>query len=164
MTLPLCIEAQFMATDGLDAPDIFVLWALRQRLAGTCGCARLLSTEFRRVLGTGHATPALAALEAAYGVLADHGVRPLRLLPPSCGHITHDEVCLLSLCCATQSGSNASARRQAGALVGPVWSPFLSASLSASHRRPRPAFASPLFHCRRVSAFVPLTSIEGGFP
>ena len=118
-----------MATDGLATPDIFVLWALRQRLVANCGCSRLLSTGFHRVLGTGHATPALAALEAAHRVLADHGVRPLSLLPPSCGYITHDEVCLLALCCAVQSGCNDSARRQAGALVGPVWSPFLSASL-----------------------------------
>lgn len=129
MISPAKIEPNYMAVDGLSTPDIFVLWALRQRLAGPDRCAHLISTGFRSVLGTAHATPALAALEAACGVLADHGVRPLRLLPPSCGFITHDEVCLLSLCCATQSGSNASARRQAGALVGAVWSPFLSASL-----------------------------------
>ena len=129
MTFPARIEPSYMAADGLSTPDVFMLWALRQRLAGPDRCAHLISTGFRSVLGTAHATPALAALEAAYGVLADHGVRPLRLLPPSCGFITHDEVCLLSLCCATQSGSSASARRQAGALVGPVWSPFLSASL-----------------------------------
>ena len=68
-------------------------------------------------------------VRADHAVLADHGVRPLSLLPPSCGHITHDEVCLLSLCCATQSGRNTSARRQARALGGAVWSPFLFASV-----------------------------------
>ena len=117
-----------MAIDGLATPDLFVLWALRQRLVATGRC-RLVSTGFRRVLGTSHATPALTAFEAAHKVLAEHGVRPLTLLPPSCGFITHDEVRLLSLCCTTQSGSNASARAQAGALVGPVWSPFLFASV-----------------------------------
>ena len=129
MTFPAEFEANYMAVDGLSTPDIFVLWALRLRLAGAGRCGHVISKGFRSVLGTAHATPALAALEAVYGVLADHGVRRLRLLPPSCGFITYDEVCLLSLCCATQSGSSASARRQAGALVGPVWSPFLSASL-----------------------------------
>ena len=119
-----------MAIDGrLATSDVFVLWALRQRLNGTAGCGDLVSTGFRRVLGPVHARPALVAFGAASRVLTDHGVRRFRLLPPSCGFISHDEVCLLSLCCATQSGSNASARRQAGALVGPVWSPFLFASL-----------------------------------
>ena len=103
--------------------------ALRQRLAGTGGHDSLISTGFCRVLGAVHATLALSAFEAACRVLADHGVRPVRLLPPSCGFITHDETRVLSLCCAAQSGSNASARRQASALVGPVWSPSLSASL-----------------------------------
>ena len=129
MSLPARIDAQFMVTDGLATPDVFMLWALRHRLGDTCGCIRLISSGFHRVLGNACAPPALAALEAAYGVLNDHGVRPLRLLPPSCGFITHDEVCLLSLCCATQSRSDANARRQADALVGPVWSPFLFASL-----------------------------------
>ena len=81
------------------------------------------------MLGPEHAGPAVAAFEAANRVLTDHGVRRLCLLPPACGFITHDEVCLLSLCSAAQSGSNANARRQAGVLVGPVWSPFLFASL-----------------------------------
>lgn len=115
--------------DRLATPDVFVLWALRQRLNGTAECAGLVSMGFRRVLGPVHAEPALAAFEAANRVLTDHGLRRLWLLPLSCGRITHDEVCLLSLCSATQSGSNANARRQAGALVGPVWSPFLFASL-----------------------------------
>ena len=118
-----------MAIDGLATPDVFVLWALRQRLNGIAGCSDLVSMGFHRVLGPAHATSALAAFEAANRVLTDHGLRRLRLLPPPCGFITHDEVCLLSLCCATQSGANASARRQAGTLVGPVWSPFLFASL-----------------------------------
>ena len=120
MSAPGRIEPTFMVIDALAAPDRFVLWALRQRLAGTGGCSSLVSTGFRRVLDAGHATPALAAFEAAYRVLADHGVRSLRLLPPSCGFITHDEVGLLSLCCATQSGPAASVCRQAGALVGAV--------------------------------------------
>ena len=118
-----------MAIGHLATPDVFVLWALRQRLNGSAGCSDLVSIGFRRVLGSMYATPALAAFEAANRVLTDHGRRRLRLLPPPCGFITHDEVCLLSLCCATQSGANASARRQADALVGPVWSPFLFASL-----------------------------------
>ena len=120
-----------MVIDGLTTPDVFLLWALRQRLSGTGGHDGLVSTGFRKVLGAVHATPALAALEAACRVLADHGVRPVRLLPPSCGcgFITHDEARLLSLCRATQSGSDTSGRLQADALVGPVWSPFLFASL-----------------------------------
>ena len=119
-----------MAIDGrLATPDVFVLWALRQRLNRTTRCDGLMSEGFRRVLGPEHARPALAAFQAANQVLTDHGVRGFWLLPPSCGFITHDEVCLLSLCSAAQSGSNANARRQAGALVGPVWSPFLVASL-----------------------------------
>ena len=96
------------------------------RIVASLGCE---SPRSRRTLGTGHATPAPAAFEAAYRVLSDHGVRPLRLLPPSCGFITHDEVCLLSLCCATQSGCNESARQQAVAFVGPAWSPFLFSSV-----------------------------------
>jgi len=123
------IEAGYMAIDSLTTPDVFLLWALRQRLSGTGGHDSLVSTAFRRVLGSVHATPALAAFEAACRVLADHGVRPVRLLPPSCGFITHDEACLLSLCRATQSGSDTSGRLQADALVGPVWSPFLFTSL-----------------------------------
>lgn len=130
MSFPGRIETTFMAIDGrLATPDVFVLWALRQRLSNSSECSRLVSAGFRRVLGHAHATPALAAFEAANGALTDHGVRRLRLLPPSCGFITHDEVCLLSLYCTTQSGSNSSARHQAGALVGPVWSPFLFASV-----------------------------------
>ena len=129
MSLPVRIEATFMASDGLSTPDLFVLWALRQRPVGTDGCSRLVSAGFHRALGAGHAEPALAAFEAAHQILTDHGLRTHTMLPPSCGFITHDEVRLLSLCCATQSGCNASARRQATALVGPVRSPFLFASL-----------------------------------
>ena len=81
------------------------------------------------VLGEGHAEPAIAAFEAAYRVLSEHRLRDLTLLPPSCGFITHDEVRLLSLCCAAQMHGGASARRQASGFVGPVWSPFLFASL-----------------------------------
>ena len=121
--------AAFMTIDGLGAPDLFVLWALRQRRAEAGGCPRRVSTGFRRVLGDVHAARALAAFEAAYRVLADHGVRTLTLLPPACGLITCNEVRLLALCRATQASRTASARRQAGALVGPVWSPFLFASL-----------------------------------
>ena len=129
MSFPTRIDATLMAIDRLATPDVFVLWALRQRLNRAAGCSGLVSMGFRRVLGPIHAPPSLAAFEAANRVLTDHGLRRLRLLPPPCGFITHDEVCLLSLCCATQSGANASARRQAGTLVGPVWSPFLFASL-----------------------------------
>ena len=118
-----------MAIDGLTTPDVFLLWALRQRLSGPGDHDGLISTGFRRVLGSVHATPALAAFEAACRVLADHGVRPVRLLPPSCRFITHDEARLLSLCRATQSGSDTSGRLQADTLVGPVWSPSLFASL-----------------------------------
>ena len=123
------LDARLMAIDGLATPDIFVLWALRQRDAGTGGRCRLVSTGFRNVLGPEYAKPALEAFESAYGVLVDHGVRALVLLPPSCGFITHDEVCLLSLCRAAQTDHAASARRQAEALVGPIWSPFLFASV-----------------------------------
>lgn len=129
MSVPGRIALGYMAIDGLTTPDVFLLWALRQRLTDTGGHDSLISTGFRRVLGAVHATLALAALEAACRVLADHGVRPVRLLPPSCGFITHDEACLLSLCRATQSGNDTGGRLQADALVGPVWSPFLFASL-----------------------------------
>ena len=129
MTLPARLDANFMAVDGLATPDLFVLWALRQRLAETDECGGRVSQGFRRVLGEGHAGPAIAAFEAANRVLSDHGLRALTLLPPSCGFITHDEVRLLSLCCATQTHGGASARRQASGFVGPVWSPFLFASL-----------------------------------
>ena len=103
--------------------------ALRQRLAETDECSGLVSQGFRRVLGEVHAEPAIAAFEAAYQVLSVHGLRDLTLLPPSCGFITHDEVRLLSLCSAAQMHGGASARRQASGFVGPVWSPFLFASL-----------------------------------
>ena len=129
MTLPARLDANFMAADGLATPDLFVLWALRQRLAEADECSGLVSQGFRRVLGEVHAEPAIAAFEAAYQVLSVHGLRDLTLLPPSCGFITHDEVRLLSLCSAAQMHGGASARRQASGFVGPVWSPFLFASL-----------------------------------
>ena len=129
MTLPARLDANFMAVDGLATPDLFVLWALRQRLAETDECGGRVSQGFRRVLGEGHAGPAIAAFEAANRVLSDHGLRALTLLPPSCGFITHDEVRLLSLCCAAQTHGGANARWQASGFVGPVWSPFLFASL-----------------------------------
>ena len=129
MTLPARLDANFMAADGLATPDLFVLWALRQRLAETDECGGLVSQGFRRVLGEVHAEPAIAAFEAAYQVLSVHGLRDLTLLPPSCGFITHDEVRLLSLCSAAQMHGGANARRQASGFVGPVWSPFLFASL-----------------------------------
>ena len=129
MTLPARLDANFMAVDGLATPDLFVLWALRQRLAETDECGGRVSQGFRRVLGEGHAGPAIAAFEAANRVLSDHGLRALTLLPPSCGFITHDEVRLLSLCCAAQTHGLASARWQASGFMGPVWSPFLFASL-----------------------------------
>ena len=97
MSIPARLEATFMAIDALAAPDVFVLWALRQRLEGATGCSGLVSIGFHRVLGSAHATTALAAFEAANGVLATRSLRCLRLLPPSCRFITHDEVCLLSL-------------------------------------------------------------------
>ena len=120
MSLRGRIDATYMAADGLAGPDLFVLWALRQRFAAADECCRLVPTGFRRVLGVAQATRALAALEATYRVLARHGVRSLSLLPPSCGFITHDEARLLSLCCVAQSGSSQDARRQATTLVGPV--------------------------------------------
>jgi len=129
VNIPSPIGAGDMASDGLTTPNIFLLWALRQRLSGPGDPDSLVSTAFRRVLGSVHAPPALVAFEAACQVLADHGVRPVRLLPPSCGFITRDEASLLSLCRATQSGGDTSGRRQADALVGPVWSPCLLASL-----------------------------------
>ena len=129
MTLPARLDASFMAADGLATPDLFMLWALRLRLAETAECDELVSQGFRRVLGERHAEPAIAAFEAAYRVISDHGLRELTLLPPSCGFITHDEVRLLSLCCAAQMHGGACARRQASGFVGPVWSPFLFASL-----------------------------------
>ena len=122
-------ETSFMAIDGLATPDIFLLWALRQRLDGTGGRRCLVSMGFCRVLGPQRATPALAALDSASRILADHGERPMSLLPPSCGFITYDEIRLIALCCAAQSGRNPNAHRQARALVGPIWSPFLLASL-----------------------------------
>ena len=72
---------------------------------------------------------ALASFEAAYRLLADHGARVLTLLSPPCGFVTHDEICLLALCRAVQAGDRANARRQAGPLAGPAWSPFLLASV-----------------------------------
>ena len=122
-------DATFMTIDGLGAADLFVLWALRQRLSGMDECQRMVSLGFHRTLGCKHAAPALASFEDAYRVLASHGTRVLNLLPPSCGFITRDETCLLALCRAAQAGSCACTRRQARALVGPAWSPFLSTSL-----------------------------------
>ena len=82
MSLPPRIDATFMAIDDLATPDVFVLWALRQRLNRSAGCSGLVSMGFRRVLGPAHAHHALAAFEAANRVLADNGLRRLRLLPP----------------------------------------------------------------------------------
>ena len=137
-----------MSLGDLATPNVFLLWALRQRRNETDSCRGLVPMGFRRVLGPVHAAPALAALEAANRVLTEHGLRRLVLLPPPCRFITHDEVCLLSLCCATQSGTHASARRQAGALVGPVWSPFLFASLERLTR----ALAQRLLHLSSAAA------------
>ena len=54
MTLPARLDANFMAVDGLATPDLFVLWALRQRLAETDECGGRVSQGFRRVLGEGN--------------------------------------------------------------------------------------------------------------
>ena len=129
MNATVRIDATFMTIDGLGATDLFVLWALRQRLAGMDERRGVVSMGFRRALGRKHAAPALASFEAAYQVLAGHGTRVLNLLPPSCGFITRDEVCLLALCRAAQAGGGACTRRQARAFVGPAWSPFLCAFL-----------------------------------
>ena len=122
-------DPAFMAIDGLRAPDLFVLWALRQRLADAGERSRLVAAGFRRVLGGEHAASALASFEAAYRVLAGRGSRTLTLLPPSSGLITRDELCLLTLCRAAQAGGGASTHRQAGAFVGPARSRLLSAPL-----------------------------------
>ena len=119
-----------MTVDNLGAADLFVLWTLRQRPEGASGCSRYLSTGYRATLGDEHAEPALAALESVFRVFAGLGKEPLVLLPPGCGFITHDEVRLLTLCCAAQAGHLACARRQARSLVGPVWSPHLTAALT----------------------------------
>ena len=119
-----------MTVDRLGATDLFVLWTLRQRPEGASGCGRYLSTGFRATLGDEHAEPALAALQSVFHVFAGLGKGPLALLPPGCGFITHDEVRLLTLCCAVQSGHLACARRHARSLVGPVWSPHLTAALT----------------------------------
>ena len=119
-----------MTVDRLGAADLFVLWTLRQRPEGGSGCSRYLSTGYRATLGEEHAARALAALESVFRVFAGLGREPLVLLPPGCGFITHDEVRLLTLCCAAQAGHLAYARRQARSLVGPVWSPHLTAALT----------------------------------
>ena len=119
-----------MTVDNLGAADLFVLWTLRQRPEGASGCSRYLSTGYRATLGDEHAEPALVALESVFRVFAGLGKEPLVLLPPGCGFITHDEVRLLTLCCAAQAGHLACARRQDRSLVGPVWSPHLTAALT----------------------------------
>ena len=119
------IEAPYRTLDGVAPTDCFLLWALRQRLLDAGERSERVSTGFRRILGTAHAEPALVAVESAYRVLTEHGARRLAVLPPACAFITHDEILLLSLCSAAQAGHDASALRQADALVGPERSHLL---------------------------------------
>ena len=123
------IEATYRTLDGVAPTDYFLLWALRQRLLDAGESSERVSTGFRRILGAGHAEPALVAVESAYRVLTEHGARRLAVLPPACAFITHDEIRLLSLCFAAQAGHDASALRQADALVGPERSRPLFASI-----------------------------------
>ena len=123
------IEATYRTLDGVAPTDYFLLWALRQRLFDAGESSGRVTTGFRRILGVGHAEPALVALESAYRVLTERGARRLTVLPPACGFITHDEIRLLSLCFAAQAGNDASALRQADALVGPERARLLFASI-----------------------------------
>ena len=113
------VEATYRTLDGVAPTDYFLLWTLRQRLLDAGGSSERVTTGFRRILGAVHAESALAAVESAYRVLTETGARRLALLPPACAFITHDEIRLLSLCFAAQAGHDASALRQADALIGP---------------------------------------------
>ena len=126
---PAQIEANLVRIDGMSAPDICAFRALRQRLPGAIrvhatGIDRVSRCPRDRTLDTRNRHPRSSV----------QGARRRRSSPnqaaaPSCQLFVHEEVCLLSLCCATQSGSNAGTRPQAGALVGPMLSSVPSASL-----------------------------------
>lgn len=130
MKPPFLLDASLMTIDRLGAADLFLLWTLRQQPIGDGRCYSLVSAGLRHTLGERHAEPALSALFGTSRVLAAlGGHRPL-LLPPRCGFITHDEVCLLSLCSTAQLGFVERSREQARAFAGPRWSPDLVTSLT----------------------------------
>lgn len=129
MSLADRVEATYRTLDGVAPTDYFVLWALREQLLHAGASSELVSAGFRRVLGAEHAESALVAITCACRVLTATGVRRLAWLPPACAFITRDEIRLLSLCFAAQAGHDASALRQADALVGPERSHHLFASI-----------------------------------
>ena len=112
----------------LVTAELFLLWAIRERLASGAGSPHLVGA-FRRVFGLAAVEDVLAAFERSYTVLTVHLTRTARLLSPTSVAITRDELLLLHAFAALQKGRGAHGQAIAQTLVGPVWACALCQSM-----------------------------------
>lgn len=82
--------------------------ALRQWVADRRRWSNVL-LEFNRACGPQAATRICDALDAAFETLGRHARRNVRLHLPVCCRISHDEICLLNLIAARQTGADSHA-------------------------------------------------------
>ena len=105
----------------LATAELFLLWAVRERLANGPGSERLVEA-FRRVFGIAAVEAALAAFERTFAIFAPHVTRDARLIPPSCAKVTSDELLLLHAFVALQSDYISHGHSIAQTFVGQDWS------------------------------------------
>lgn len=92
----------------LSYAERLLVHALRQWVADRARWSDVV-LEFNRGCGPHAATRICDALESAFDTLGRHARRRVRLHRPVCCRISHDEVCLLNLIAARQSGAQSHA-------------------------------------------------------
>ena len=105
--------------DHLKTAELFVVWSLRERLAGGAESERL-TEGFRRSFGAVTARSARSAFEDYFVLLTEHLIRDFALMPPCCGCISRDETLLLRLIALVQNDHTPEAVGLARTLVGPA--------------------------------------------
>lgn len=100
----------------LSEGERLVLWAFRRWVSGREHLP-MLAREFARQFRQSEARPALIALDAALTGLTRHARRTIVYHQPCCACLGADEVCLISIVAALQSGARHAARIMAQWLV-----------------------------------------------
>ncbi|WP_300300812.1 hypothetical protein [Ferrovibrio sp.] len=100
----------------LSDGERLVVWAFRRWVSGPQHLS-LLAREFDRQFRRSEARPALQALDAALTGLTRHARRTIIYHQPCCGCLGADEVCLISIVAALQSGAQHAADAMAQWLV-----------------------------------------------
>lgn len=100
----------------LSEGERLVLWAFRRWVSGREHLP-MLAREFDRQFRQSEARPALIALDAALLGLTRHARRTIVYHQPCCACLGADEICLISIVAALQTGASATAQVMAQWLV-----------------------------------------------